>query len=244
MKSNLDSVLEIAQPLITEMVEKYKKGRIVKGVLEIPTKYSVEMYEWGIVIDLLKAFGRYIQRTDIITDVSVDKDKGVIVIDCNVTREGKTVSMSTEVIIAGGYNIQCAHYRYLVKTELRCYGDMTVADPFIEHTKKLATIQRLGEKLELIVHCYERNVKDFYELSQKTYEEVIGHSSRLSWDRLSEWSKEHYKTKEALEAEQKKERDERWDHHLLRISPKTLQRIEKEFNKQVEKVIGKINEIN
>jgi hypothetical protein len=63
--------------------------------------------------------------------------------------------LSTEAIVAGGYNIQRAHYRYLTKTNLPKTGQSAVAQSYAAEIKKLTKV----EKLNYEISNFERDIE-------------------------------------------------------------------------------------
>jgi hypothetical protein len=79
-----------------------------------------DIFFWKLTLKykLFTSLTTYIQETDIISDVTLDRNVKGLEITCNVTRDGVTHSFNTRAIEAGGYDVQCFHYRYITKTTL------------------------------------------------------------------------------------------------------------------------------
>jgi hypothetical protein len=79
---------------------------------------DIFFWKLGLKYKLFVSLTTYIQETDIISDVTLDRNVKGLEITCNVTRDGVAHSFNTRAIEAGGYDIQCFHYRYITKTTL------------------------------------------------------------------------------------------------------------------------------
>ncbi|MEO6302691.1 MAG: hypothetical protein ABIP51_05930 [Bacteroidia bacterium] len=253
IQDNLNSVLEIAKPKIDEMVANFIKSynesndKKEKKFQRPLRDYDIEMYELDITIDLIKAFGRYIKNTDKVTNVTISKNKGVIVIYCNVVRDEEVYFLATEMIIAGGYNIQVRHYRYITKTKLRSLENNTAANELIEKRKKMSKLERLTIDFEREKRYWEKQFQEFNELKKLTKEEVyiknyLGNDVNV-WENLNEYAKKNYQTKELYNATVEERRQKAWDYHLNRTSDKCLKGLNKEYNKMIEKNNKKINSL-
>lgn len=247
MKSNLDQVLEVAQPKIDEMVENFKQSMLNKKEGKPASEFDIEMYELGITIDLMKAFGKYVKKTDSVSDVSIGKSKGVITISCVIGRDGKNNGMVTQMIIAGGYNIQCRHYRYITDTTLRLDGDNTAADPYIAKKAKLTKTAAIMEGIELENKYFNKDLDGYNTLKSKPINDVYDHNylndERTNWDNITESAKEYYKTKQEFEQYIKEEKEKVLNHHILRISEKRLNYIKKEHEKKLAKLQIKLDKL-
>jgi hypothetical protein len=93
--SVVDKILDQAQPLIEELVEKHKEYWIEKNK---PLSYlDIEYLRLELVSNLVKALSNYIDKNDTVKDdIHFKKSKGVVSIICTIIRDGK--EMNLEVI--------------------------------------------------------------------------------------------------------------------------------------------------
>ena len=101
-------------------------------IKQLETSIERDIYFWklGLKYKLFNSLANYIQETDIITEIKLTKSVKGLEINCNVTRDGVTYEFNTRAIEAGGYDIQCFHYRYITKTSLPKTEDKTISKIF------------------------------------------------------------------------------------------------------------------
>lgn len=101
-------------------------------IKQLETSLERDIYFWklGLKYKLFNSLANYIQETDIITEIKLTKSVKGLEINCNVTRDGVTYEFNTRAIEAGGYDIQCFHYRYITKTSLPKTEDKTISKIF------------------------------------------------------------------------------------------------------------------
>lgn len=101
-------------------------------IKQMETSIERDIYFWklGLKYKLFNSLANYIQETDIITEIKLTKSVKGLEINCNVTRDGVTYEFNTRAIEAGGYDIQCFHYRYITKTSLPKTEDKTISKIF------------------------------------------------------------------------------------------------------------------
>ena len=132
---------------INQMRKKLESPNISKAELRfLPERIEREensierdIFFWklGLKYKLFNSLVNYIQETDIITEIKLTKNVKGLEIDCNVTRDGVTHKFNTRAIEAGGYEVQCFHYRYITKTSLTKTED-----------KKALKVFKLNEELD------------------------------------------------------------------------------------------------
>lgn len=101
-------------------------------IKQLETSLERDIYFWklGLKYKLFNSLANYIQETDVITEIKLTKSVKGLEINCNVTRDGVTYEFNTRAIEAGGYDIQCFHYRYITKTSLPKTEDKTISKIF------------------------------------------------------------------------------------------------------------------
>lgn len=246
---NLQVALDAAQDIIAAMVEKFKKREEFEG--RGTTNYDVEMYELGLVIDFIRAFGRYIKESDVVCVNKVSTDKGVIVMQLTVKRADVAHHVSTYVIFAGGYNIQCLHYRYIVKTSLPSLSAPHGAiKKMIEARKKLTKRQRMQEDLKKESSNYEQDIRRYTAKMNMTDTEVLIDRYLLSkdggvrkYDELNEYAKADYPNAEAFDQEQAAMRVRELAAHRERFNEKGLNRMRTQYARAIAKKQAKIDEL-
>jgi DNA polymerase III sliding clamp (beta) subunit (PCNA family)/GNAT superfamily N-acetyltransferase len=120
---SIDKLLKDLQPKIEELIEK-QKDLVIKESTRIfgeprpMSELDIQFYEAGLIFKMVQAFNKYLKNTDELYDVSIDKRGELFEVNGKVKRDGRTYKFDTELIGAGGYNIQEYHYRYIIKTDL------------------------------------------------------------------------------------------------------------------------------
>lgn len=144
-------LLSVIEPYSKQLVQSFIEWNEKNNVKT--TKFDIEMYELQLQIDLIKAFGNYIKETDTISDIRLNTSSGTIVISCLVNRDGETHSFSSDVIIAGGYNVQRAHYRYIIKTDLK---KLSTNPEYVKRNETLKRLTKAEKIIEDINHAKRR----------------------------------------------------------------------------------------
>lgn len=127
--------------------------------------YDKELTRMTIIHDMVRAIEVYTQPTDELIDVkSYISIKGNLEIVAKIKRDDKVYNFTTEVIYAGGHNIQRLHYRYITKTDLPRTNNSSIADEYRKKIKKLSKIQKLNSQ----IHDYERRIQSARDIISKS----------------------------------------------------------------------------
>jgi ribosomal protein S18 acetylase RimI-like enzyme len=155
MDTPLNIILEEVKPLQEELTQKWIESVKEEGKVELKD-WMVEDYKFMLVMDLVKAIGNYLEPTDKVKFLNVSRSKGSVAITAVIEREGKTYDFSTEMIYAGGYNIQKLHFRYIVKTQLPHRKTNTEYQKLNEQYKGMTKAQKLREDIGYAQKAIER----------------------------------------------------------------------------------------
>lgn len=170
----VESVLAALENTILEMLDKIEVAAYIKYGKKL-TQYDRELFRLEIIFDLLRSLEIYTLPTDTLISVEARKSrKGNIEIYGRIQRDSQSYFFETEVIIAGGFNIQRAHYRYLTKTTLPKTGNTELTTSYSNEIKRL----KGAEKINIDISRYESLIEKIDEyttsvMNIKTDEQII-----------------------------------------------------------------------
>ena len=148
MEKFVDVLLKKLEPIIKQLVDD-QKPRFEELYKKPMDKTDEEMARLNLTYKLLSSIEAYTLPTDkLVKFNSVRSDKGFLTISAVIERDGQEYNLSTEVIGAGGYNIQDYHYRYLTSTKLPKKGDLTESKKIDQKIKTLTNIQKLEKEID------------------------------------------------------------------------------------------------
>jgi len=163
MKKFVDVLLEKLEPTIKELVDR-QKPKFEELFKKPMDKTDEEMARLNLIYKLLFAIESYTLPTDKLVKINnIGSDKGYLTINVVIDRDGQEYNLSTEVIGAGGYNIQDYHYRYLTNTKLPKKGGLEESKKIDKKIKSLTNIQKLEKEIE----GFKNRIEKFKELIPK-----------------------------------------------------------------------------
>lgn len=153
----IDDILKKSEPLIKDMLADaavYHKDRTGQTFTEFDKQYFRLMFTY----ELIDAIERYTIPTDKLAKFKADRSKkGTIRINAVIERDGAQYPLTTDVIYAGGYNIQKLHFRYITKTTLPKQGSALVAAEYKSKLKRMSKIEKMQEELRNAELALKRN---------------------------------------------------------------------------------------
>jgi hypothetical protein len=244
----IDFLLQKIQPVIDDIVALQKQKALKDG--ERFGKYEEEITELTLKYDLLKALGNFTVSSDKMIKGSVsNSNKGALTIDALIERDGEQFPLHTDVIYAGGYNIQKLHFRYLTKTKLPRRNSNPEAD------KVKAELARLskGEKLRTDINRYSKEIEDKQKLvdassklnDKQIFDKIYADGQSWRWPEWKEIVKRgaavnynndenYYNTRKAADIEYNmvfwKEKHIKWPMERIKYYNKEIEKLQKKLN--------------
>ena len=122
---------------------------------------------------MVKAIEIYTLPTDsLVTVSSTISNKGNLEISAQIQRGGEVYNFNTEVIYAGGYNIQQLHFRYITKTNLPKTGSSVVTKEYADKIKKLSKLEKLNNEIQSLQNRIKTN-QDLIAVNSKMRDSEI-----------------------------------------------------------------------
>jgi hypothetical protein len=168
----INRLLVALKPLIDNIIKNTKKKYENDGMRF--SEYDAYVTELTLKFDMVKALEKYTQPTDKMSNVKVsNSNKGSFQIDCIIERDGNKYPFNTEVIYAGGYNIQKLHFRYLTKTTVPYTGQSVETQKLKAELVKLSKGEKLQNEIENNKKVIEYNQKLIDINSKFTDKEIL-----------------------------------------------------------------------
>lgn len=152
----IDTILKELDSDITKMVDVieavYKKENLPF------TDFDRKLMRLNVTYDMLKSIEKYTLPTD--TVVSIESGvarNGSMKITSTIQRNTNNHTLDTEAILAGGYNIQRLHYRYITKTNLPKTNNNSKSNEYAAKIKQLSKLEKINLEIKNWEARIERN---------------------------------------------------------------------------------------
>lgn len=147
---------------INEIIKATEDAEFARTGLQI-SDYEKELLRLSLLQDMFNSIGKYVEETDELVAFNVNQSlKGNFTIQMNINRDGQVRHLETDVIYAGGYNIQKLHLRYITNTDL-VPKSTTLTNKYKDKAAKLTKLQRLEKDVEYYEGVVERYKKEITE---------------------------------------------------------------------------------
>jgi hypothetical protein len=200
----IDFLLLKIQPTINDIITLRKQKAEKEG--ERFSAFEEHLTELTLKYDLLKALGIYTKSGDKMIDGKVSNSgKGALTIHAIIDRDGERFHLNTDVIYAGGYNIQKLHFRYLTKTNLPRASSNPEADKLKAELTKLSKGDALKKEIEQFDGRIKTNTEKAEQNSKVSDKEILKGALIYTWDDVVKngAAKNYNNSKEQFEKENK-----------------------------------------
>lgn len=171
--SVLNELMVSLKPSIDSIIDKLNESYRKRTGLTF-LKIDRELIELNMVYDMAKSIEKYTYPSDSLVSFnkSISK-KGNIEISAVIMRDSVEYNFNTEVIYAGGYNVQILHFRYLTKTNLPHTGNTSITKEFGDKIKKLTNLEKLRNENERLVTRMKLVSENLEEALKVGIDEII-----------------------------------------------------------------------
>lgn len=165
----IENFLNQFEPVFQDLLEKYQVKHDI-----ILSDYDKELFKYSLTYNFIKSFIKYTSDNDVLVSFEFSYPE----IYCIIERNGIEYFLNVEVILAGGYNIQTLHHRFLTKTNLKTANNtFTILKEIKDNISKITKNQKnlqLIEKLESYIAIENsKTYKDYYEKKYEEYKSII-----------------------------------------------------------------------
>ena len=168
------TIARIIEPNIDEAIEKSKAKAEEKG--EPFTKSDAEYIKLSLEYDLLNATGKYLESNDKIVSAKLTRAfNNTFNLNAVIKRNGKDYYFKTKSTLAGGYNVQRYHYRYLVDSNLP-----KVENNGFDYLKTRISNITKAKDIDSTIRVYKRNIEKYQE-EIDTYENMSDEEYLKDW---------------------------------------------------------------
>ena len=151
----IDSILDSIEPTVLQMVNRVEKLFNKQFPDREYTRFDRDYARMNVISDLIKSIEKYTSPSDSLVSVNAStSSKGNIKISSIIMRDDIKYTLDTEAIIAGGWNIQMAHYRYITKTKLPKTGISELTKQYNAKLKKMTKIEKINNE----INSYEARI--------------------------------------------------------------------------------------
>lgn len=178
------------EQMVARIVEVENK-KIAERNGRLLSEYAIDSIRISLVYDLVKSIEKYTMVSDSLKSIQNAFVGGSIEIYATIIRDGIEYSFVTNVIEAGGYNVQCFHYRYITKTNLPKTGNSELTDSIKNEIKRFSKIDRIEKEIKTLnkyILDYTNSIDEYSSLTDEqlrkqspwftlTWEEVVKNGS-------------------------------------------------------------------
>jgi len=194
----LNSILIELQDYLIAKLSQFEKS-YTEQFKTPPSDYDKQIFILSTLYKLINSVEMYLKDTDkLISIKSYYTPKGTTV-NAIVERDGVRYTFDTEVILAGGYNIQTLHNRYIVRTNIPRTNNNEMSNLYKTKIKKLEGTNRIQSEIDQYQNRLMVAQRDLESNSKLTDDEILTiiqsrlkYSIYQKWDNLNDYAKKFY----------------------------------------------------
>lgn len=232
------------QHMVT-MITNWENKKRAENNLPNISKFAIESIELNLIFDMCKAIEKYTDKNDQLIKINFcETSVGSFIISAEIERNGINYDFNTEVISAGGWNIQCFHYRYITKTNLPKTDVADFSNELKNEIKRISKIERIKQDIEYLTKQNNILKEEIEALSRITNSQIIseGYFAKIDWaDMISRGADKNFENEQAFNVYKKEceindikrhENSINWKKRSIRIREVDI----KKLNAKLEKL--------
>ena len=186
------------QDYLNDLLMKFKDA-FIKEFKSEPSIYDMQEFMLMQLYKLTKSIGDNLERDDVVISINSRYTPKGTTINAIIERDGIKYNFQTDVILAGGYNIQTLHNRYIVKTDLPRTNNNEISNLYKTKIKKLEGVHKIQSEIDVYQKKLEVAKRDLDINSKLTDDEILTiiqsrlkYSIYQKWDNLNDYAKKFY----------------------------------------------------
>lgn len=247
----IEKILDALDIEIFDLLERYETFYL-KQYNRNMRPFERKLTRLYIIHDMVRSIERYTKPDDTLIAINSNRsNKNNLEIHATIKRNDEVYYLDTEVIYAGGYNIQKLHYRYITRTNLPQTFNREISDLYSNEIKKLTKLEKLNSRAieletqikqleelvlansvkpdDVIFKEIEDDPKPYMYHKSPTWDEVVARGADKNYKSKEDYDKETEEFKQ-YKIEFWKSRNIRWKDEDKRAKQKELASITKKIN--------------
>lgn len=181
----LKSILIVLEPFLNTLLDKFKDSYI-KTYKREPSIYDIQDFIIQQLYKVINSIETYLLNDDILINIESNYTNNGIIINAIIERNNIKYTFQTDVILAGGYNIQILHNRYIVKTKLpNNKNNNVISNIFKTKIKNLQGAKKIEDEINdynKLIDKLEYENKINNKLNDDDIIDIIEKKSKLKGD--------------------------------------------------------------
>jgi acyl-CoA hydrolase len=244
----IETILKKLKPKIDDMVAENIEW-MEKNEKRSASKFDIEYVRMSVIHDMVKALEKYTDSSDKLVRISASgSPKGSIELSMAINRKGVEYPLYTEVIYAGGHNIQRLHYRYITKTKIPQTGNSSLTKALDKKMKVMNNDEKIKRDINRWVPEIEKlkvEVEKNKKISRKEVEKIVKSGTQfrdISWAEIvKRGAAKNYNNSEKEFNKERQEDLEFWIESWYKHNISSKERRIVDLSKEVQKLKSKLS---